>query len=497
MEQRLLFRRQFILSTNSAYCFEDWNNVNLDSSVYLSVHPDLEVTQSCSNGISLILLGFVLDPFSPQKTNQEILSDVINQSFCFADVVNKTEPLGGRWALIYKDKNSLNVLHDPCGQRQVYFYQDKIDILCGSDPAILNHFTKLKRDDSPALQEFINSPKFKKRENAWIGDGTMFIGVKHLIPNHYLDFKNVKSVRFWPNIALKKIDIEQGINLSSEILKGTLKAANNRWKLVLAVTAGWDSRVLLAASKEIHKDVTYFVNISKKEDKNVPDARIPSRLFKQLGIPFKIQVCNTQIDSEFEKTLRNNLSLARTDMPKTKHIYKNYLDFSGMVSINGNASEIAKLITRPPFPIKLNGTQVSNMPYFGYKGLSYAASEFDKWINEISSVCNDFNVDIFDMLYWEQRMGNWGAQYPAEQDIAIEQLSPYNNRLLLRTMLSVDEKYRTPPKYWLQYKIMQKLWPETLLQPLGVQPLKVKTRYVLRFLVTKATRTFHFKAFAQ
>jgi hypothetical protein len=492
MERRLLFRRQFILSTNPAYRFEDWKNINLDNEAYLSAHPDLEVTQSCANGINLIVLGFILDPFSPKKTNQEILDNIISQSSNFADVINKSEYLSGRWAFIYKDKNGISVLHDPCGQRQVYFYQSKSDILCGSDPAILNHFTKLEKDDSPALQEFINSPKFKKRENAWLGSGTIFRGVKHLLPNHYLNFKNLKAIRFWPSIPLDKIDLEQGIEVAAQILKGTLTAANNRYKLALAVTAGWDSRILLAASKEIHKDVTYFVNITRKEDKNIPDVRIPSRLFRQLGVPFKVQVCDKAIDPEFERILKNNLAMARTDLPKTKHIYKSYLDFSGMLSINGNASEIAKLITRPPFPIKLNGASLSNMPYFGYSGLSYAASELDCWINEISSPCHDSNTNIFDMFYWEQRMGNWGAQYPAEQDTAIEQLSPFNNRLLLRTMLSVDEKYRTPPTYTLQYKIMEKLWPETLQQPLGVQSFRVKTRYKIRFLVAKAIRTFQF-----
>jgi len=490
MEKHLLFRRQFILSTNPVYCFENWNNKNLDNAAYLSAHPDLEVTQSCTNNFSLTLLGFVLDPFSPQKTNQEILDDIVNRSESFADVVNKTDPLSGRWIIIYKDKNSIKLLHDPCGQRQVYYYQSKSDILCGSDPAIFNHFTKLEKDSSPSLQEFINSPKFKKSENAWLGSGTIFIGVKHLSPNHYLDFKNLKTIRFWPNIPLNKIDVEQGIEVASQILKGTLTAANKRSKLALAVTAGWDSRMLLAASKDIHKDVIYFVNILKKEDKNIPDARIPLRLFRELGIPFKLHICDADIDPEFERALKNNLVMARTDLPKTKHIYKSYLDFSGMLSINGNASEIAKLITRPPFPIKLNGASLSNMPYFGYGGLTYAASELDSWINEISSACTNNNINIFDMFYWEQRMGNWGAQYPAEQDIAIEQLSPFNNRLLLRTMLSVDEKYRTPPKYALQYKIMEKLWPETLQQPLGVQSFKIKTRYRIRFLVAKVVRTF-------
>ena len=36
-------------------------------------------------------------------------------------------------------------------------------------------------------------------------------------------------------------------------------------------------------------------------------------------------------------------------------------------------------------------------------------------------------------------MGNWGTMYQAEQDIAIEEFCPFNNRKLLMILLSVDK----------------------------------------------------------
>ena len=64
----LLFKRQFILSSSPEFGFSEWNNIKLNDSAYLSVHPELEVNQSCWNSIRLTLLGFAVDPFAPDKS---------------------------------------------------------------------------------------------------------------------------------------------------------------------------------------------------------------------------------------------------------------------------------------------------------------------------------------------------------------------------------------------------------------------------------------------
>ncbi|TKK70336.1 hypothetical protein FC093_06210 [Ilyomonas limi] len=482
MENIFLYRRQFILSSQPEFCFDGWKNTKLDSTFYLSAHPDLEVTQSSFNETQLTLLGFFVDPFAPMKSNQEILNDIVKESSSFNDVVNKTESLGGRWIIIYYDQLSLRIFHDVCGQRQVYFYQNKDIIVCGSDPAIIRHFIELEKDESFAMQEYIiKSALIKDAENAWIGSGTIFCDVLHLMPNHYLDLKGIKAIRYWPHKPLEKIDLDRGTDLAAEILVGSLNAINNRSKLALAVTSGWDSRLLLAASKSISKDVTYFVSVSNNQSTQIPDALIPSKLFKQLNIPFYVQICDTEIEPTFEKILKTNVTLARPNLAKVRHIYKYHLDFNGMININGNITEITRTSIRPPFPVKVNGTTFTKMKYMKYyKGISYVVSQFDEWIHEISSFCSAYNLNIYDMLYWEQRMGNWGAHYPAELDIAMDQFSPFNNRLLLTIMLSVDEKYRRYPNFVLHHKIIQKLWPETLQQPVGKEDYKIRTRHLLK-----------------
>ena len=490
MDSIHFFRRQFILSTNPELNFEKWTNLKIENEFYLSVHPDLEINQSTFGKLSITLLGFVINPFEPLKTNKEILDELTFNSLNFDDIICKTEPLGGRWAIIFNDSLSLNILHDPGGQRQVYYCQKDGHTIVGSDPAIINHFVKLEKDTNIALTEFINSSNFIKTQKSWIGSDTEFKDVKHLLPNHYLNLKKLQSVRFWPYKPLKKIDLETATELLSQILVGSLIAISKRQKIALAVTGGWDSRVLLSASKEIYKDVCYFISVGENEDINSHDVQISSKIFQQLNIPFYIQKCTIELEPSFKNIFKNNILLARIDLNKTKYIYHYFLEFDGLISINGGMGEIGRSCIRPKIPIKITGENLVKLYCIDYDNLSYPIDQLDSWIKEGYELFIQNNLDIFDMLYWEQRIGNWGALYPAEEDIAIDQFCPFNNRLLLTTMLSVVEKYRRFPDYILFYKIIKKLWPETLVQPLGKCDFKLNTRNHIKLLIRRLSGVY-------
>ncbi|MBJ3793540.1 hypothetical protein I8J38_34180, partial [Bacillus sp. OA1] len=81
---------------------------------------------------------------------------------------------------------------------------------------------------------------------------------------------------------------------------------------------------------------------------------------------------------------------------------------------------------------------------------------------------------ILDLFYWEQRMGNWGTMYQAEQDIAIEEFCPFNNRRLLIALLKLEKEYRQGPEHIIYKKMINSLWPETLSEP--INPLNFKAQ---------------------
>ena len=74
-------------------------------------------------------------------------------------------------------------------------------------------------------------------------------------------------------------------------------------------------------------------------------------------------------------------------------------------------------------------------------------------------------------------MGRWGALFPAEQDIVIEEFSPFNNRYLINTLLRVPARLRCEPKYKFYRMIMKEFWPEVLCQPFNPLGFWMQFRY--------------------
>ncbi len=69
-----------------------------------------------------------------------------------------------------------------------------------------------------------------------------------------------------------------------------------------------------------------------------------------------------------------------------------------------------------------------------------------------------------------------------EFDIAWREIiTPYNCRDVLTTMLGVDERYRCAPDYTLFKRLIDRLWPEVLSEP--INPHKPKT--LIGYLIDK------------
>ena len=73
------------------------------------------------------------------------------------------------------------------------------------------------------------------------------------------------------------------------------------------------------------------------------------------------------------------------------------------------------------------------------KRFDYAVAYFTEWYNNNFQLFSDCNVNILDMLYWEERIANWGTQIQLEKDIAQEDIIPYNSRLLVEILLGVPK----------------------------------------------------------
>lgn len=133
-----------------------------------------------------------------------------------------------------------------------------------------------------------------------------------MLPNHYLNLKTGLCKRYWPNKPFQNLSLEEGLEKSSNILKALMKSASNRFDLTVGLTAGLDSRLVLAASKEISNKLSYTSLRQIDKPDNYPDIIIPSTLLSKLGLKHDIVKSSLIINDEFinifKKMLRYHIT---------------------------------------------------------------------------------------------------------------------------------------------------------------------------------------------
>ena len=147
---------------------------------------------------------------------------------------------------------------------------------------------RIDEDRSPEIQTYVENYMFniEAGEASWIGDGTMYVGVKHLLPNHYLDFEEKRPIRYWPTCPLGALDIENASQKSAAMLENTMQAATNRFQLSMAVSSGWDSRCLLAATRKVRSKIYYYIQKYGGMRDSHPDIKSRVNWRRILALPF-------------------------------------------------------------------------------------------------------------------------------------------------------------------------------------------------------------------
>jgi len=363
--------------------------------------------------------------------------------------------------LLYKYDSSFIVLGDACHLRQIYFSNVDDSFVLTSSPKLFLDTFKLDIVSSREKQESIRTPIYIKKESKWYGEESVDDRLSKLLPNHYLDVNKKEKVRI-PFYSQDFSDEEQILEYAKMILSNTFLALSKRYKLIQPVTAGWDSRILLAASREVKDKIDYYVfDMSSGTD---PDAWIPANLSKKLNINVDIIVPNTLREDFLSKF--NKEHLYSRVLSKTTHIQHHFdRNYENVININGNCTEIARCYYgytnhKTSFDMLLSFAGYGNeIPYF--------TEQLKKWYLRAKPYAEENKIPLLDLFYWEQRIGNWHSVWTSEQDIAMEEVSPFNNRSLLTALIKVNPRHRISPNFSFFKKLTKHLWEEVLSEPIN------------------------------
>ena len=487
--EKLKFRRQYILTNGSVEGYGNWNKSTLqlykENWTVLS-HPDLEITQISDGDKSIILIGYIIDPQNPSYTNKDIISSFI-QLKKLNEVIEATDNCNGRFILIFSDSSSIQLFNDATGFREVYYTTIKGKTWCASTPDILKEFLNLELVDSKEIIEFRNSREFIKNDNLWIGYETLVKGVKQLPPNHFLNLHSCKLFRFWPNKKIEYLKLDEAVERLSFLFKGFIEGACIRYKIHLGVTAGWDTRLILACSKDYRDKIFYYTNKTPALNGKNHDIKIPKELSRLLGFDINILDIPDNIDNTFKKIFYENNILAHDKLLNVFYYgYRNgFDDFFNITGAMGNG--LARAYIRIPAGKKPDTNTVSKL--VGYQNIDYAKKELFKWLNESVNICKKYGINIMDLYQMEQDNSHWGALTASEQNIVREEIRPFNSRNLINTFWSVKEKYRYQYNPVLYKKIIEKNWKQAISVP--VNPSRKDIPFKLLRLIGIERYTFN------
>ena len=76
--KRLSYRRQYIIAPESIDCPFEANTFLLNKRYRIYAHIDLAVTVAGQGDDQIVLLGDIFDYQSPEKSNADILNDLLN-----------------------------------------------------------------------------------------------------------------------------------------------------------------------------------------------------------------------------------------------------------------------------------------------------------------------------------------------------------------------------------------------------------------------------------
>ncbi|RIL49059.1 hypothetical protein BUY93_09485 [Mammaliicoccus fleurettii] len=448
----LLYKRGFLLtdlktlSINNSVTLEimkNWNKVYIDKYQIL-MEPSLKYGVCRRKRETVVVLGLVLNPY-----NNEIDIQKIAESLCLKLKESKNlfldelDELSGRFTIItFKDGNT-EVYGDACGTRTIYYDTKSNNTLISSHSFLISEI--MQYQTSEVAKGVLANKTFRGRKYL-PGLLSPFDEIKPLTPNTSYNIEKRQVSRFFPREMNDKINFDESIEIITNVLKNQSTLLNKISKTLVSLTAGLDSRVTLAIQSSQNTESKYFTHYNSDNiEPYLEDMIIAEKLARSLKLDFSQYGYSTKEEQEdlqeFRYVWQRNIGMYRGSLKQFK-MYTDNLD-DNRIHIRSNVAEIARVYYKDREKDPTSDHLASLFSKSEYGKNEFVIKQFDDFIDTTSFFNENFyNYNYADLFYWEHRMGLWHSWLVLESDTAFETFVPFNNRKLLKTMLSVPEEYR-------------------------------------------------------
>lgn len=426
--------RGFVLSDEDIAPPKGFSSVEVLPNLYVTA--DQEISTASSDGLVVVVLGLAIS-HSVSSVAEYLLESLREGENQFFSRLGET---AGRYAVFFGSSTDLKVVSDATATRSI-FYRESGGLVASHAYLVSALEPKSKRVSLPF-------------GNGFPGNFTPFEGVKILTANFVLDVNSGRINRYWPiNVARKKA-ADPGTEIL-ELVTDNLKQMAKGRRVKLALTAGIDSRLVLACALSSGIDFEAFTYGKPSGGVRI-DHLVAAEIARKFGIAHT-SVEAVRSHPDFLAAV-NRASYTRNHIKAVQGLAA-YFGDNSTIGLNGNllelgrdhyelarelseqfeGAELATEIYWRKLPKRFRDNISANRGIEAYKKQTF--EYFEAWLSEIGGFQGGY-YPAHSQFYWEHRMASWNGPFSIERDFYCNFVVPFNSHRIFELFWDYSEVAR-------------------------------------------------------
>lgn len=444
---------QFILCKSRDAIPEGWN-VRQHGKWYLSSHPTLPVTDILAADSSRIgwLLGWAISS-GGCLVEEFVHFDVAPNDDGVADHFESClYEYGGRFAGVCLLEKSLRFYLDPIGSLAAVYCPQQM--IVASTPTLVPRSSDTEEDF-----QLIQQMGIPESLTCWCPFGTTpRRNVERVLPNHFLNLQTWKTIRHWPKGDIHvTTDVSSAVEELVVLLKRNISALAQEHLLYMPLTAGRDSRMLLACARSHVERITFFTYghpDGHRRELARRERQISGHIVSTVGLEHVFLPFQEPSQVELDEWLYRIGNCEGGLYSRLLHVYTR-LDH-GRPVLHGAAGELGR-----GFHWRKDDTEASRISPRDllHKRQIPVTPALEKragqWLDCLP-VSN--TLTIWGLLYNEEFNGCWMSPGFYGDALSNFIICPFSHRRLIQIMLALPTDYRR--SNCLPMDVIRKEWPE-------------------------------------
>lgn len=367
---------------------------------------------------------------------------------------SKLDELSGSFAMFIISHDNLYSYSDSLSTKPIFYDICKGEV--ASHPQIFAecyHYST-----SRTFIRICKNTKYKNNSDHFLpGLLTPFETVFQLTPNTRLVCPECRVERFFPCFE----NPYNGVCTNKEIEYFLLNQTELLCKyeqLSVSVTAGYDSRLTLASTKR-YKDNIFYYTIPYNEGA-VYDTNFAHEMMSNLGCKHHVIEFSNRTPESFLDLYNRNISNMSSDFRGqiAYTLERNYP--KDRIHVKSNSSDICKHHYRMKYPELPKFPSATLCSKIVSQTTSFSAIYKDALHTIDLKSSSLYGYDVYDLLYWEFRLGKWQSLCCLEWSIVQQIILPCNCRKILCMLLGATKNYSSPQVNSYLETIIADMWPE-------------------------------------